>query len=109
MPSIHDAAYVRKTEPLPSITDRSDQRPRPAPQPVGRPLPDARFCRLVDHLHRLGPRPVAECLLQLAGNDDDGRTALVVLLERYGQLDAGVVQAVGGDRFPPAVFAVANK
>ncbi len=49
---------------------------------------------------------MGEFLLQLAGTHDDSRTALVVLLERYGQLDANVVQAVGGDRWPETIFSV---
>ena len=45
---------------------------------------------------------MAECFLQLAGTGDDARAGLIVLLERYGELDAGVVQALGADVFPPA-------
>ena len=75
------------------------------PPAIG-PLFDARFRRHVDHLCRLGPRPVGELLLQLVGTQDDARTALVVLLERYRQLDADVVQAVGGDRWPATIFPV---
>ena len=63
---------------------------------------------LVQHLHDLGPRPVAECLLEIAGNDDGARVTLLAVLERYAKLDPATVQAVGGDVFPPAVFAVAN-
>jgi len=74
--------------------------------PVNGPLFDARFRRHVDYLCRLGVRPVGECLLQLVGTQDDARTALVVLLERYRQLDADVVQAVGGDRWPETIFPV---
>ena len=51
-------------------------------------------------------RPVAECLLQLAGTGDDARTALVVLLEQYQRLDADVVAALGGDRWPTNIFPV---
>ena len=75
------------------------------PPAIG-PLFDARFRRHVDHLCRLGPRPVGEFLLQLVGTQDDARTALVVLLERYRQLDASVVRAVGGDRWPETTFPV---
>ena len=63
---------------------------------------------LVQHLHGLGVRPVAECLLELVGNDDGARVTLLAVLERYAKLDPATVQAVGGDVFPPAVFAVAN-
>ncbi len=74
--------------------------------PVNGPLFDARFRRQVDHLHRLGVRPLAECLLQLAGNRDDTRIALVMLLEQYQRLDADVVAALGGDRWPGTIFPV---
>ena len=82
------------------------RRPRPTRPPANGPLFDARFHHLIDHLCRLGPRPVGECLLQLVGTGDDARTSLVVLLERYRQLDADVVQAVGGDRWPATIFPV---
>lgn len=86
--------------------DAISKRPRPTRPPANGPLFDARFRRHVDHLCRLGPRPVGELLLQLVGTKDDARTALVVLLERYRQLDAAVVQAVGGDRWPATIFPV---
>ena len=63
---------------------------------------------LVQHLHGLGVRPVAECLLEIAGNDDGARVTLLAALERYAKLDPATVRRVGGDVFPPAVFAVAN-
>ena len=92
----------RNPEPPHDGTNRSRRRPQPTRPPLDGPLFDARFRHLIDHLCRLGTRPVAECFLQLVGTNDDARTALVVLLERYGELDAGVVQALGGDVFPPA-------
>ena len=58
------------------------KRPRPTRPPANGPLFDARFRHLIDHLCRLGPRPVGECLLQLVGTGDDARTSLVVLLEK---------------------------
>ena len=84
------------------------RRPRPTRPPANGPLFDARFHRLIDHLCSLGPRPVGECLLQLVGTQDDARTALVVLLERYRQLNPDVVQAVGGYRWPETVFRVGS-
>ena len=86
--------------------DAISKRPLPTRPPANGPLFDPRFRRLIDHLCSLGPRPVGECLLQLVGTQDDARTALVVLLERYRQLDADVVQAVGGDRWPETIFSV---
>ena len=56
---------------------------------------------LAKHLHDLGPRPVAECLLEIAGNDDGARVTLLAVLERYAKLDPVTVRAVGGDVFPP--------
>ena len=63
---------------------------------------------LVQHLHDLGVRPVAECLLELVGNDDGARVTLLAVLERYAKLDPAMVWAVGADVFPPAVFAVTD-
>ena len=88
------------------LSPPSSRHPWPAGPPVNGPLFDARFRRHVDHLCRLGVRPVGEFLLQLVGTGDDDRTALIVLLERYRQLDADVVQAVGGDRWPESIFPV---
>ena len=56
---------------------------------------------LAEHLHGLGLRPVAECLLEIAGNDDGARVMLLAVLERYAKLDPATVRAVGGDVFPP--------
>ena len=61
-----------------------------------RKQPPSQFFRLVEQLHRLGPRPVGECLLELAGIDE-----LVFLLDRYGRLNPDVVEALGADKFPP--------
>lgn len=101
----HDA-IPRKNEPSNATAEHPRRRPRSLYQPLGGPLFDARFRRHIDHLCRLGPRPVGELLLQLVGTKDDARTALVVLLERYRQLNPVVVQAVGGDRWPETVFRV---
>ena len=109
MSVIHSVAAVNKTKPSHASTDHPRRHPWPARPPVTGPLFDARYHRLIDHLCSLGPRPVGECLLQLVGTQDDARTALVVLLERYRQLDADVVQAVGGDRWPTSIFPVEPK
>ena len=95
-----------KVDPQNPAADHFSHRPRPTCQPLDGPLFDPRFHRLVDHLHRLGVRPLGELLLQLVGTQDDARTALVVLLERYRQLDVDVVAAVDGDRWPETIFPV---
>ncbi len=61
---------------------------------------------LAKHLHGLGARPVAQCLLEIAGNDDGARVTLLAALERYGELDQETVRAVGGDRWPTTIFPV---
>ena len=104
MPVLQNSRSESKGNGAPALPRRLHLTYPPA---IG-PLFDARFHRLIDHLCSLGPRPVGECLLQLVGTQDDARTALVVLLERYRQLDADVVQAVGGDRWPETIFRVGS-
>ncbi len=106
MSVIRPDSVSRQPEPPRAGTDRPSRRPQPTRPPVNGHLFDARFRHLIDHLCSLGTRPVGECFLQLVGTQDDARTALVVLLERYRQLDADVVQAVGGDRWPETIFPV---
>ena len=84
----------------------SKRDPWPSRLPLHGPLFDSRYRRHVEHLSNLGPRPIGEFLLQLVGTGDDARTALIALLARYRQLDASVVQAVGGDRWPTTTFPV---
>ena len=59
-----------------------------------------KFQRLVGHLHRLGPRPVAELLTELVGTDEQARSDVLHLLEKYGGLDPALVRALGGSGFP---------
>ena len=84
----------------------SKRDPWPSRLPLHGPLSDSRYRRHVEHLSNLGPRPIGEFLLQLVGTGDDDRTALVVLLEQYQRLDADVVAALGGDRWPTTTFPV---
>jgi hypothetical protein len=58
------------------------------------------FCRLVGHLHRLGPRATAEFLDKL-GARYLIRTGIEQQLEDYGRLNPKTLAAIGGDRFPP--------
>ena len=46
-----------------------------------------KFQRLVGHLHALGPRPVAELLTELVGHDEQARSDVLHLLEKYSGLD----------------------
>ena len=69
-----------------------------------------KFQRLVGHLHTLGPRPVAELLTELCGTDEQARSDVLHLLEKYGGLDPELVHALGGSVFPaPPLHAVADR
>ncbi len=59
-----------------------------------------KFQRLVGHLHALGPRPVAELLAELVGHDEQARSDVFCLLEKYSGLDPALVRALGGSGFP---------
>ena len=66
----------------------------------GEALAGPRFERMIEHLHRLGPRPVAELLIEIAHGT--GQSALIAdRIEAYSRLDADFIRAVGGDKFPP--------
>ena len=61
------------------------------------PLDQARLHRGAEHLHRLGPRAMAEFLAEL-GNRIGGTPACLSLLNEYGRLSPGLVRAAGADR-----------
>lgn len=52
--------------------------------------------RAAEHLHRLGPRPALEAMIEIAAGAD-----LDATLARYARLDPDIVDALGGDDFPP--------
>jgi hypothetical protein len=64
----------------------------------------ARIRQRAGRLHDLGPRPVAELLLEVAAGAD-----LWKRLERFCLLDPNVVRALGADRMPPRVMLVSNR
>ena len=97
-PSVESA--IREAAPA------SKRDPWPSRLPLHGPLFDSRYRRHVEHLSNLGPKPIGEFLLQLVGPSDDGRTALIVLLEQYARLSPEAVKAIGADVFPPSIFAV---
>ncbi len=72
--------------------------PNPAPQAISHV---ARRRRLVTHLHRLGPAPLAHFI-----SDIERGAGIDATLERYGRLPAEFVLAFGGDRFPEPMFAI---
>jgi len=62
-------------------------------------LGDVRLQRDVEKVHRLGPRPLYEMMIEL-GHDRLLRVEIERLVARYAALDPAVVEALGGDRFP---------
>ena len=66
--------------------------------PGPHPLDQARLHRGAEHLHRLGPRAMAEFLAELGGRVGGGAAACLALLGEYGRLTPGQVRAAGGDR-----------
>ncbi|MGC1861907.1 MAG: hypothetical protein WA733_12485 [Methylocystis sp.] len=62
---------------------------------------DLRLRRLAAAFHRLGERPLYEFLREIEAGAD-----LRARLEVYAAIPAGFVRANGGDKFPPAAFAV---
>ncbi len=73
----------------------------------GEVIAEPRFEYMVEHLHRLGTRPLAELLAEIA--IATGEPALVVgLVQEYSALDPEIVRALGGDQFPPMPLGVAR-
>ena len=71
----------------------------------GEALAGPRFEHMVKHLHRLGPRPLAELLAEIA--TATGEPGLIAdRLQAYAGLDPEILRAVGGDRFPPNVLGI---
>ena len=65
----------------------------------------ALYERMVERLHRLGPRPTAELLIEIA--TATGQHAVIAdRLQAYAALDPAVLRALGADRFPPSVLEV---
>src|ERR1700730_11304257 len=54
--------------------------------------------RLVEHLHRLGPSPLAHFLREIETGAD-----IYVTLEQCAALPADFIRAYGGDRFAPSL------
>ena len=64
-----------------------------------------RWERMIERVHALGPRPLAELLAEIAAVTGQ-HVRVVDLVEEYVALDPAVLRAVGGDRFPPNVLEV---
>ena len=69
------------------------------------PLAGPRFENVVERLHRLGPRPTAELLSEIARHT--GQSSFIAhRLEEYARLDRDILRALGADRFPPMPLEV---
>ena len=66
---------------------------------------DIRFCRHVEQLHANGPRVVAELLAEISA-ERGIRTIVEQKLERYADLDPGVVDALGARDLDPPLTVV---
>jgi hypothetical protein len=88
-----------------AATAREAGGPRPlcivaaAPIMVPIDLAERRFRRNVERLHALGPRAVAELLTEIAARRMI-RLEIERLVDRYAQLDPGLLAASSGDRWP---------
>lgn len=85
-----------------SRRDRTEYtRPSHDPQPLAGP----RFERLVKRLHRLGPRPLAELLIEIAHRTGQSKF-IADRLQAYAELDPAIVRALGADSFPQMPLGV---
>ena len=83
-------AEVEKTPDSDTITTR-DRLPSQLPLQA-----TLRRQRQAGHLHRLGPRPTYEALIEIShGHDIDA------VLSAFGMISTAIVSALDGDRFPP--------
>ena len=61
--------------------------------------------RQIEHVHALGPRVFAELLGDIARRT--GQSSFIAdRLQAYAALDATVLRAIGGDKFPPMPMEV---
>ncbi len=79
----------------------NDRQSAPVGPIVDNIVGDLSFQRDVERLHRLGPRPQYELLREIERRYGCARF-IRDRVKAYGELDPGLVQALGGDRFPEA-------
>ncbi len=71
----------------------------------GEVIAGPRFEYMVEHLHRLGRRPLAELLIEIARST--GQPAVIAdRVEAYSRLDPERVRTIGADKFPPMPLEV---
>ena len=62
--------------------------------------------RHIEQLHRLGPRVLAELLAEIERHHPEIVDDIDRRLARYAELDPEILRALGGDRFPPRIWAI---
>ena len=72
---------------------------------TAQPLAGPRFERQVVCVHALGPRPLAELLIEIA-NLTDRPDIVADRVRAYADLDLAFLRYLGGDRFPPMPLQV---
>ena len=73
--------------------------------PTAQPLAGPRLEHLCRQVHNLGPRPLAEMLVEIA--TATGEPGLIAdRVEAYAALDPEIVRALGADRFPPMSLGI---
>jgi hypothetical protein len=65
------------------------------------PIPRSRAYLLGARIHDLGPRALAELLIEILSGCD-----ALARIEKYAELDPAIVAAVGARDLPPAAWAV---
>lgn len=71
-------------------------------------LDELRFQRMVEHAHRLGPRPYGELLSRVALRCSV-MSVIEEELENLSRLDPDMVKALGGDQYPPLPIHIISK
>lgn len=69
-------------------------------------IEDLRFRQLVIHLNSLGPRALAEFLVEVAGRSPDAAETICERLRTYRNVTPALLKAMDCDRFPPAIYLV---
>ena len=73
---------------------------RPIGQISAEIVADMKFRRRVQRVHQLGDRVFGEMLAEI-GAERGIQTIIDEKLKKYADLDPEVLEAAGGDRFPP--------
>jgi hypothetical protein len=79
----------------PSLEEKLDELNPSNAADKPRQVRSARLQRLIAHLHKAGPRPVMEAMLQVAGGEP-----LDSVLEAYGRIPVEIYHQFGANSLP---------